>query len=69
MRLHWLNYWMLFHTLMFWTLVLMSLLKLESLVHVQWDTLIQLWIWNIFAYLYVAFVNFLRVKKNELHTV
>ena len=67
MYLHWLNYWMLFHTLIFWTLVLSSLLKLEALIQVQWDTIIQLWIWNIFAYLYIAFVNYLRVmkKRNE----
>ena len=69
MKLHWLNYWTIFHTLMFWTLVLTSFLKLEALVHVQWDTIIQLWIWNIFAYLYVAFVNYLRVmKKRDEHT-
>jgi len=67
MYLHWLNYWMQFHTLVFWTLVLSSLLKLEALIQVQWDTIIQLWIWNIFAYLYIAFVNYLRVmkKRNE----
>ena len=67
MHLHWLNYSMLFHTLVFWTLVLSSLLKLEALIQVQWDTIIQLWIWNIFAYLYIAFVNYLRVmkKRNE----
>jgi len=67
MKLHWLHYWMMFHTLMFWTLVLTSFLKLETLVQVQWDTIIQLWIWNLFAYLYVAFANYLRVmkKRNE----
>jgi dolichyl-phosphate-mannose--protein O-mannosyl transferase len=65
MQLHWLNYWMMFHTLMFWTLVLTSFLKIEALVQVPWDTIIQLWIWNLFAYLYVAFVNYLRIMKKR----
>jgi len=58
--MHWLNYWMLFHTTMFWSLIFTSMFKMEGLIDVQWDTLIQLWIWNLFAYLYVAFMNFLR---------
>jgi len=50
---------------MFWVLVLTSLLKLETLVQVQWDTVIQLWIWNAFAYLYVALMNYMRVMKRR----
>jgi len=59
-KMHWLNYWMLFHTIMFWSLIFASMFKMEGLVQIGWDTLIQLWIWNLFAYLYVAFMNFLR---------
>ena len=69
MKMHWLNYWMLLHTLSFWVLVFMALLKLETLVQVEWDTLIQLWIWNMFAYLYVAFMNFMRVMKKRNETL
>lgn len=65
MKLHWMNYWMLFHTFVFWILVFVSLLRLESLLVIEWDTIIQLWIWNIFAYLYVAFMNFMRDVKNK----
>ena len=63
MKLHWLNYWMLIHTILFWGLIFTALFKVEGLVEVEYATLIQLWIWNLFAYLYLAFANYLRIKK------
>ena len=65
MKLHWMNHWMIWHTAVFWALVFASLFKIEGLLEAEWGTLFQLWIWNLFAYLYVAFMNFLRIKKNE----
>jgi len=67
MRLHWMNYWMMIHTVLFYTLVFMALFKIEGFFGVEWDTLIQLWIWNLFAYLYVVLMNFMRVARHQ-HT-
>ncbi len=65
MKLHWMNYWMMLHAALFYTLVFMALFKIEGLFGVEWDTLIQLWIWNLFAYLYVVFMNYMRVMRNK----
>jgi len=65
MRLHWMNYWMMIHTALFYTLVVMTLFKIEGLFGVELDTLIQLWIWNLFAYLYVVFMNYMRVLHHR----
>ena len=66
MKLHWLNYWMLLHTLIFWGLITTALFKIEGVIQLEWSTLIQLWIWNLFAYLYVVFANYLRVQKTNI---
>ena len=65
MKLHWMNYWMMLHTVLFYTLVFMALFKIEGLFGVEWATLIQLWIWNLFAYLYVVFMNYMRIMRNQ----
>jgi len=35
-KIHWLNYWMLFHTGMFWTLIFISMFKMEGLLTIEW---------------------------------
>ena len=65
MRLHWMNYWMMIHTALFYTLILTGLFKIEGIFGMEWDTLIQLWIWNLFTYLYIVLMNYMRVIRNQ----
>lgn len=65
MKLHWLNYWMMLHASLFWLLVFLSIYKILGKFDVEWATLFQWWWWNLFAYLYVAFMHFIAVNKKK----
>ena len=65
LKLHWLNYWMMLHASLFWLLVFLSIYKILGRYDVEWGTLFQWWWWNLFAYLYVAFVHFIVVNREK----
>lgn len=65
MKLHWLNYWMMLHAALFWVLIFLSIFKILGYYQTEWGTLFQWWWWNLFAYLYVAFMHYLQVNKRK----
>lgn len=50
LKLHWLNYWMMFHSGLFWVIIYFGIFKILGYYHVEWATLFQWWWWNFFAY-------------------
>lgn len=65
MKLHWLNYWMMVHAMLFWFLILLSMFKILHYYDVEWGTLFQWWWWNLFAYLYVSLLHFIVRNKRK----
>lgn len=57
---------MMLHATLFWFLVFLSIYKILGKFDVEWATLFQWWWWNLFAYLYVAFMHFIAVNKKKL---
>lgn len=56
---------MMLHATLFWFLVFLSIYKILGKFDVEWATLFQWWWWNLFAYLYVAFMHFIAVNKKK----
>lgn len=65
MKLHWLNYWMMLHAGLFWVIIYFCIFKIQGYYEVEWATLFQWWWWNLFAYLYVAFMHFIAINKKK----
>lgn len=65
MKLHWLNYWMMLHAGLFWVIIYFCIFKILGYYDVEWATLFQWWWWNLFAYLYVAFMHFITINKKK----
>jgi len=60
---------MMLHASLFWLLVFLSIYKILGKFDVEWATLFQWWWWNLFAYLYVAFMHFIAVNKKSLEMI
>jgi len=62
MSITWVDRLQILHAGMFWSIVLTAILKLSNTIIIDWSTLIQLWILNLFVYVFLSLANYLRLS-------
>ncbi|DAB28692.1 MAG: hypothetical protein A2513_10415 [Sulfurimonas sp. RIFOXYD12_FULL_33_39] len=62
MKLTWIDRLQLFHTVIFWSIIVVGMLKISHVLILEWGTLVQLWILNIFVYIFLSIANYLRLN-------
>ena len=60
-KFNWLDRLQLFHTLIFWSIVVVSMYKLMGYIDLEWGILLQLWILNLFTYVFLSVGNSMKL--------
>ncbi|MCK9454285.1 MAG: hypothetical protein WCY51_05465 [Sulfurimonas sp.] len=58
----WIDRLQLFHTVIFWSIIIAGMLKISHSITIEWGTLIQLWILNLFVYVFLSIANYLKLS-------
>jgi hypothetical protein len=62
MTITWVDRLQLFHTAIFWSIIVAGMLKISHVLIYEWGTLIQLWILNLFVYVFLSIANYLKLN-------
>ncbi len=60
--LTWVDRLQIFHTAIFWTLITAGMFKISHILTIEWGILIQLWILNLFVYIFLSVSNYLKLS-------
>lgn len=60
--LTWVDRLQIFHTGIFWSIVTAGMFKISKSITIEWGTLIQLWILNLFVYIFLSVANYLKLS-------
>ena len=58
---NWLDRLQLFHTFIFWSMLLTAMFNLSSVINIEWGVLFQFWILNLFVYLFISVANAMKL--------
>jgi len=60
-KYNWLDRLQLFHTFIFWSILLTAVFNLSSVSNIEWGVLFQFWILNLFVYLFISIANAMKL--------